>query len=36
VTEKTRQAAQVRRERDGFLEKLNQIRKGSLPASEKP
>ena len=36
VTEKTRQAAQARRERDAFLEKLDQIRKGTAPAAENP
>ena len=36
VTEKTRQAAQTRRERDEFLEKLDQIRKGDMPVPEKP
>jgi four helix bundle protein len=36
VTEKTRQAAQTRRERDAFLEKLDQIRKGNKPPPEKP
>ena len=35
VTEKTRQAAQNRRERDAFLEKLDQIRKGDMPPPEK-
>ena len=36
VTEKTRHAAQPRREREAFLEKLDQIRKGDMPPPEKP
>ena len=34
VTQKTRQADQARHERDKFLEKLDQIRKGNMPAPE--
>jgi four helix bundle protein len=36
VTEKTRRANQARQEREEFLKKLKQIRKGSAPNIEKP
>jgi four helix bundle protein len=36
VTEKTRRASQARQEREEFLKKLEQIRKGSAPSAEKP
>ena len=36
VTEKTRRASEARRQREEFLEKLAQIRKGGPPAAEKP
>jgi hypothetical protein len=35
VTEKTRRETEARRERDEFLRKLQQIRKGSAPATGK-
>ena len=36
VTEKTRRADQARQEREEFLRKLEQIRMGKSPSSEKP
>jgi PP-loop superfamily ATP-utilizing enzyme len=35
VTEKTRRVTQARQEREEFLRKLEQIRKGSAPSTEK-
>ena len=36
VTEKTRRANQARQEREEFLKKLEQIRKGSAPSTANP
>jgi ribosomal protein L33 len=36
VAEKTRRVTQARLEREDFLRKLEQIRKGSAPGTEKP
>jgi len=36
VTEKTRRVTQARQEREEFLKKLEQIRKGGSPGTEKP
>ena len=36
VTEKTRRVTQARQEREEFLRKLEQIRKGSAPGTEEP
>ena len=36
VTEKTRRVTQARQEREEFLRKLEQIRKGSTSGAEKP
>ena len=36
VTEKTRHASQARQEREEILKKLEQVRKGSSPGTEKP